>query len=289
MRLGDFPIRYQHDCMQCGIACIQMICRFYKKNYSLEYLSQFCFVTTEGVSLLGIKEVAKKLGLSTVCGKFSVTQLSKIRRPCILHWNQNHFVVLHRISKNGKYFHIADPGKGLICYDRKEFESHWICFQTDGEKFGISMFLTPTKEFYRHSCEQTPEKRTFRFLFGYLRKYKKYFIQIILGLAVGCLLQLIMPFLTQWIVDIGISNKDIGLIWLILLGELMIVIGRTASDFIRRWLLLHISMRINISLVSDFFINCLSSLFAISSFLWRKHIATFVVHVRFLVNNISIN
>lgn len=123
---------------------------------------------------------------------------------------------------------------------------------TDGEPSGIVMQLTPTEEFYKHDYEKTEEKRSFRFLFGYLKQYRRYFTQIVLGLALGCVLQLLMPFLTQAIVDLGIKHKDISFIWLILIGELMIVIGRTATDFIRRWLLLHISMRINISLVSDF-------------------------------------
>lgn len=128
---------------------------------------------------------------------------------------------------------------------------------TDGEPSGIVMQLTPTEEFYKHDYEKTEEKRSFRFLFGYLKQYRRYFTQIVLGLALGCVLQLLMPFLTQAIVDLGIKHKDISFIWLILIGELMIVIGRTATDFIRRWLLLHISMRINISLVSDFFIKLL--------------------------------
>ncbi len=140
---------------------------------------------------------------------------------------------------------------------KKEFESHWLSSMTDGEPSGIVMQLTPTEEFYKHDYEKTEEKRSFRFLFGYLKQYRRYFTQIILGLALGCVLQLLMPFLTQAIVDLGIKHQDIGFIWLILLGELMIVIGRTATDFIRRWLLLHISMRINISLVSDFFIKLL--------------------------------
>lgn len=119
------------------------------------------------------------------------------------------------------------------------------------------MFLEPNEQFICDSTAYSPKKRSFRFLSNYLIQYKKYFIQIIAGLILGCLLQLIFPFLTQAIVDIGIRNNDIKFIWLILLGELMIVIGRTATDFIRRWLLLHISIRINISLVSDFFIKLL--------------------------------
>lgn len=109
---------------------------------------------------------------------------------------------------------------------------------------------------YRNDL-QTDEKRSFKFLFGYIKQYRKYFGQIVLGRLVGSLLQLILPLLTQSIVDVGIKNQDIGFIWLILLGQLMLTVSRTAIDFIRRWLLLHISMRINISLVSDFFIKLL--------------------------------
>lgn len=241
--------------MQCGIACLAMICRYYGKDYSLEYLDGFCHANIAGVSMLGIAEGAKNVGFQTMTATASTEELKEITLPCILHWNQNHFVILHNILKNGKRYEIADPGKGLISYTRKEFESHWISSSTDGEPSGIVMQLTPTKDFYCHNCNNTAQKRSFRFLLGYLKQYSKYFTQIIIGLAVGCILQLIMPFLTQWIVDIGIRHKDIRFIWLILLGELMIVAGRTATDFIRRRLLLHISMRINISLVSDFFIK----------------------------------
>lgn len=247
----------QHDSMQCGVACLAMICRHYGKDYSLEYLDGFCHANIAGVSMLGIADGAKSVGFQTMTAAASTDELKEITLPCILHWNQNHFVVLYDISGNGKRYKIADPGKGLISYTRKELESHWISSVTDGEPSGTVMQLTPTKDFYSHICDKTAEKRSFRFLFGYLKQYRKYFTQIILGLAIGCILQLIMPFLTQWIVDIGIRHKDISFIWLVLLGELMIVIGRTATDFIRRWLLLHISMRINISLVSDFFIKLL--------------------------------
>lgn len=247
----------QHDSMQCGVACLSMICRHYGKEYSLEYLDGFCHANVSGVSMLGIADGAACVGLQTMTAAAASHELGDIKLPCILHWNQEHFVVLYEISKNGKRYKVADPGKGLITYTKKEFESHWLSSMTDGEPSGIVMQLTPTEEFYKHDYEKTEEKRSFRFLFGYLKQYRRYFTQIILGLALGCVLQLLMPFLTQAIVDLGIKHKDIGFIWLILLGELMIVIGRTATDFIRRWLLLHISMRINISLVSDFFIKLL--------------------------------
>ncbi len=254
--MSSFYLCKQKDSMQCGIACLSMICSHYKKGYSIETLSKYCFATTEGVSLLGISEAANKLGLHTVCGRLSINQLSQVERPCILHWNQNHFVVLYKV-KNGKKYYIADPGKGLITYSLEEFRNHWVSTTLGGDEKGIAMLLEPTAEFGKLKEDNTTEKRSFKFLFGYIKQYRKYFTQIVLGLLVGCLLQLIMPFLTQSIVDVGIKNQDIGFIWLVLLGQLMLTVSRTVIDFIRRWLLLHISMRINISLVSDFFIKLL--------------------------------
>ena len=180
--------------MQCGVTCLQMICRYYKKIYSIystDTLHQYCFATNEGVSLLGISDAAKKLGLRTVCGRITVNQLNASSLPCILHWNQNHFVVLYKIRR-GKTFYIADPGKGKIKYTKEEFRRHWISTTSQGEEAeGI------------HS---------FRFLMGYLKQYRRYFVQIALGLLVGSLLQLILPFLTQAIVDLGIKHQDIKLI-----------------------------------------------------------------------------
>ena len=157
-------------------------------------------------------------------------------------------------------FYVADPGKGLVTYSLNEFKQHWISTSSNGEDKGIAMFLETTPAFFTYNmeCEENvKEKRSFRFLFGYVKKYRKYFGQIILGLVIGSLLLLVLPFLTQSIVDVGIKNQDIGFVWLILLGQLILTISRTAIDFIRRWLLLHISLRINISLVSDFFIKLL--------------------------------
>lgn len=247
----------QHDAMQCGVACLAMICRHYGIDYSLGYLDGFCHASASGVSMLGIADAASCVGLETMTVLASTDELREIKLPCILHWNQNHFVVLYGISRNGSSFKIADPGKGLITYSREEFESHWISSMTGGSPSGTVMQLLPTPIFCNGESGNNGERRSFRFLFGYLKQYRRYFTQIILGLALGCVLQLIMPFLTQAIVDLGIKHRDISLIWLILLGELMIVTGRTATGFIRRWLLLHISMRINISLISDFFIKLL--------------------------------
>ena len=246
--------------MMCGITCLQMVCKHFGREISLRTLSKLCVATSEGVSMLGVNEAANKLGLRTMCARTDFDTLSKATLPCVLHWDQNHFVVLYKVKK-GKKFYVADPGKGLVKYNLEEFKSHWISTRSNGEEKGIAMFLEPTPAFYSRKEDGDGEKnknpRSFRFLFGYVKKYKRYFGQVVLGMVVGSLLQLVLPFLTQSIVDVGIKNQDLGFIWLILLGQLMLTFSRTAIDFIRRWLLLHISMRVNISLVSDFFIKLL--------------------------------
>lgn len=242
------------------MACLQIICKYYRKRVSSAFLSKVVSVSKNGASLLAIYDVANKIGFHTIGGRVGIKTLSSSLLPCILHWNQNHFVVLYKVWK-GKKFYVADPGKGLVKYNLEEFKSHWISTRSNGEEKGIAMFLEPTPAFYSHKEDSESEKdknpRSFRFLFGYVKKYRRYFGQVVLGMIVGSLLQLVLPFLTQSIVDVGIKNQDIGFIWLILLGQLMLTFSRTAIDFIRRWLLLHISMRINISLVSDFFIKLL--------------------------------
>ena len=255
----SFKCIIQSDSMMCGITCLQMVCKHFGREVSLRTLSKLCVATSEGVSMLGVNEAANKLGLRTMCARTDFDTLSKATLPCVLHWNQNHFVVLYKVRK-ARIFYVADPGKGLVKYNLEEFGKHWVSTVSQGEEKGIAMFLEPTLEFYSHKVDNEEEDgspRSFQFLFGYIKQYRKYFGQIVLGLLVGSLLQLILPFLTQSIVDVGIKNQNIGFIWLILLGQLMLTISRTAIDFIRRWLLLHISLRINISLVSDFFIKLL--------------------------------
>ena len=252
-----FKVVKQKDSMQCGIACLSSICLHYGVKYSLTFLEELCHPTSEGISLKAIADGANKLGLHTRTGLITEDYFEENNMPCILHWGQNHFVVLYKINKSKTRFYIADPAKGLMIFTRQEFCNHWICTRSNGEEKGIAMFLSPTEKFGDIQCQDVGEKRSFAFLFGYITKYRKYFLQIILGLLLGCGLQLVMPFLTQSIVDIGIAHKNINFVWLVLVGELIIVTARTVTDFIRRWLLLHISMRINISLVSDFFIKLL--------------------------------
>lgn len=251
--MGDFFVQ-QKDAMQCGIACLAMVCRHYGRHIGIDDIEPMCPSGREGVSMLALSETADALGLENVTAKFAIDRLAELPLPCILHWDQNHFVVLHKVGRRSRSYHVADPGKGLIKYSAEEFASHW---GTDESGKGIAMVLQPTDDFRVELRKEHSQKRSLRFIMSYVARYRRHFVQILLGLLAGSLMQMLMPFLTQAIVDAGIRRNDIGLIWLILLGELMIVVGRTATDFIRRWLLLHISMRVNISLLSDFFIKLL--------------------------------
>ena len=210
--------------------------------------------------MLGISKAAETIGFKTVGGRLSFDTLAfEVPLPCIVHWNQNHFVVVYKIKKHkkGKYtVYVADPGKGLVSYTQEEFCEHWVSTKTNGEEKGVALLLEPTEQFYaQNDTETAPTQSRAKFLWNYLKKYKRFFTQLILGLLLGSLLQLIFPFLTQAIVDTGIGGKDIGFVWLVLLAEMMLLFSRTAIDFIRSKILLHISTRINISLISDFFIK----------------------------------
>ena len=246
--------------MDCGPSCLAMIVKYYGKDVSIEQLRKICSLGKDGVSLLGISKAAETIGLKTIGGRLSLNTLAhEIPLPCIVHWNQNHFVVVYKIKKHNKEkytVYVADPGKGHVTYTKEEFCEHWISTKTNGEEKGIALLLEPTEQFYaQNDTKAVPTQRRVKFLWNYLKKYKRFFTQLILGLLLGSLLQLIFPFLTQAIVDTGIGGKDIGFVWLVLLAEMMLLFSRTAIDFIRSKILLHISTRINISLISDFFIK----------------------------------
>ena len=250
----------QCDAMDCGPSCLAMIAGHYGLRLERDDLRHSCSLGKEGVSLLAISKAAEKVGFKTIGGRLNLEMLAtEVPLPCIAHWNQNHFVVVYKIKKNrrNKYIvYVADPGKGLVTYTKEEFCEHWICTQTNGEERGIALLLEPTEQFYSQNDSKTGQiKNRVFFLWRYLKKYQKFLIQLIFGLLLGSLLQLILPFLTQAIVDTGIGGKDLGFVWLVLLAQMMLLFSRTFIDFIRSKILLHISTRINISLLSDFFIK----------------------------------
>lgn len=178
--MHSFPLTLQHDSMQCGIACLQMICKYFGRDYTLSALSKHCFATTEGVSLLGISEAADTLGLHTLSARATVDELAENPLPAILHWNQNHFVVLYKVKK-GRKFYISDPAKGRITYGYDEFIAHWASTLSYGRPAGIVMFFEMTPAFFELKMDgmtDASERRSFRFLFGYIKKYRKYFYRL---------------------------------------------------------------------------------------------------------------
>ncbi len=246
----SFPFVKQPDAMDCGPACLKMVAGFYKMGFSLESLRKKCYITREGVSFLGLSEAADSLGFRTIGVKISFDMLiENVPLPCIVHWRQKHFIVIYKI-KNDK-IRVADPALGLISYSREEFVKSWASTITDGKPAGLVLIIEPTPALFENESEHE-KANGFRFLFKYFRLYKKYIYQLVLGLLLGSCIQLVIPFLTQSIVDIGLNNNDIGFIYLILFAQLALVFGRMSVEFIRGWLLLHIGARVNVAVISGF-------------------------------------
>lgn len=250
-----FTVYRQLDAMDCGPTCLRMVAKHYGKNYSLEYLREQSHITREGVSLLGISEAAEKIGFRTLAAKITFAQLDEeATLPCILHWNQKHFVVLppqnyDRKKKKDKIL-VADPGHGMVKVDRETFLRSWM-----GEgKEGIVLMLEPTEQFYLEKEEQA-ERTGFKFLFSYLRPYRKYVFQLFLSILIASVFSLVGPFLTQGLVDYGINHQNLGFVYLVLISQLVVFAGSTAIEMIRSWIMLHMNSRINISIISDFLIK----------------------------------
>jgi ATP-binding cassette subfamily B protein len=246
----SFPFVKQPDAMDCGPSCLKMVAGFYKKSFSLETLRKKCFITKEGVSFLGLSEAADSLGFRTLGVKIPFSRLvESVPLPCIVHWRQKHFIVVYKIKKNRVY--VADPALGLTDFSREEFIRNWSGTVVDGQPVGLVLIMEPTPSLYENE-DEVVKSSGFRFLWKYFRLYKKYLLQLVLGLFIGSLIQLIIPFLTQAIIDIGLNNNDISFIYLILFAQLALVIGRMSVEFIRGWLLLHIGTRVNVAIVSGF-------------------------------------
>ncbi len=251
MRLKSYPYYQQLDAMDCGPTCLRMIAKYYGKTFTLQQLRDKMFVGREGVSLLSISDAAEEIGFRTLAAKIPFDKMAEeVTFPCIAHWQQYHFVVIYSIKNN--VVTVADPANGIIKYTKEEFLRGWKA--SDREE-GVVLLFEPTPDFFIKTGDDAPNKKGFKFLFSYLYAYRKFLGQLLVGLAVGSVLQLIFPFLTQSLVDYGINNRDIGFVYTILLAQLMLFVSRTSVDLIRSWILLHIGTRINISIISDFLIK----------------------------------
>ena len=246
-----FPHYHQLDAMDCGPTCLRMIAKYYGRTYSIQYLRECAHITHEGVSMLGISDAAEQIGFRTMGVRVTLEQLEKeVPFPCVLHWNQRHFVVCYKIKK-GKYC-IADPASKKVVYNKDEFERCWFSSLVEGKDTGTVLLLEPGPNFYEQEEEIKDKKQGLSFFFRYLTPYKRELFQLILGMLTASILQLIMPFLTQSLVDTGIRDGNLSFITLILIAQLVIFIAKLSVDFIRSWILLHVNTRINIALISDF-------------------------------------
>ena len=252
--MKHFPHFTQHDVMDCGPTCLRMVAAFYGRHYSLEGLREKSFITREGVSMLGISEAAEKIGFRSICVQVGFEKLKEAPLPCIIHWNQQHFVVVYKLTD--KHVWVADPGAGKLKYTKEEFCNCWLSSRKNEENTGVALLLEPTPEFYTTEDEgDEVNRKGFSFLYSYLRPYRGLVGQLLLGLLLGSMIQLMLPFLTQSVVDFGINNQNLGFIYLVLIAQLMLSFSSSAVEFIRGWILLHLGTRINIALISDFLIK----------------------------------
>jgi len=253
--MKKFPFYRQLDQMDCGPTCLKMIAKHYGKVYDREFLRQLANITRDGVSLGGIAEAAEKIGFQSLAVNITYETLAEdIPLPCIAYWRQRHFIVVHRIDKKGVY--VADPAFGLTTYSKDEFLRGWLNskrIKDDDE--GLLLLLETTPNF-ENTQEQLPKKGLgFRFLFPYFKPYRKYIIQLFIGLFVASLVQLVFPFLTQAIVDKGINYQNLNFVNIVLIAQIFLFTSQTAIQLIRNWLLLYITGRINIKIISDFLIK----------------------------------
>ena len=249
-----FPFYMQLDGMDCGPSCLRMVAKYYGRSFSIQQLREKSYILRNGVNMLGLSEAAESIGLRSLCVRTTVQKLKdQARFPCIIHWNQEHFVVLYQITKKKDkwFFHIADPAHGLLKYEEEEFKACWVSTVKNGTEKGVTMFLEITPQFYEAEAIKY-EGISIWFLLKYIKPYQSMIRQLFVGLALGSLLQLALPFLTQSIVDQGIGHRNLNFIQLVLIAQLVLVISRTLIDVIRRTILLHISTRVNVSLISDF-------------------------------------
>ena len=253
-----FPLYNQNEVMDCGPACLRMISKYYGHHYSLQTLRQKCFITREGVSLLGISDAAESIGFRTCGVKITGEQLvNEAMLPCILYWNNSHFVVCYKIKRKrgGKLiFYIADPASQRLQYEEDEFKKCWLGVTlADVNRRGIALLLEPNANFA--NIEEEPErssKKSLLFFLRYLFPYKSQFAQLALGMALGSVLQMAFPILTQSLVDVGIGERNLSFITLILIAQLFLFVSQLAVGYIRSWIMLHINTRVDVALISDF-------------------------------------
>jgi len=252
MLFKGFPFEYQLDSMDCGPACLKIIAKYFGKYYSLQHLRDLCGITREGVSFLDLSYGAEKIGLHTLAIKTDIKNLhTKVPLPCIIHWKNSHFIVVYKTSSS-KIF-VSDPAKGLISYSLSEFEKGWY---KSGEENGAILAIEPMADFMQRDLEEKNErKKTFENVFGYFKPYRKSFSTIFVVMIIATALQGLLPFISKAVIDVGIQTRDLNFINLVLIANIIIILSVAISGAVRDWLLMHITARVNISLISDYLIK----------------------------------
>jgi len=247
-----FPFEYQLDAMDCGPACLKIIAKYFGKYYSLQYLRDLCGITREGVSFLDLSYGAEKIGLHTLAVKADIQTLhEKVPLPCIVHWKNSHFIVVYKTGKQ-KVF-VSDPAKGLLSYSREEFKKGWYKKE---EATGAILAVEPMADFlHRDLEERTERKKTFEHVLGYFMPYRRNFTTIVVIMLIATALQGLLPFISKAVIDVGIQTRDLNFINLVLIANIVIIVSVTISGAVRDWLLLHITSRVNIALISDYLIK----------------------------------
>lgn len=252
MKKTAFPFYRQLDYRDCGPTCLRMVAKFYGKTFSREFLRDKAGITRMGVTMAGIADAAEIIEMRTLGMRIALESLiTEAPTPFIVPWRQKHFVVVYKTTKNSIF--VADPAQGLLEYQHKDFLEAWTSAQ---DKTGFVLLLEPNQNFFSLKEDRTNNKN-FSFLWSYLKPYKKLVNQLLIGLLVGTTIQFIMPFLMQSVVDIGVNNQDISFIYLILIAQLVLFISQTLVSIFREWLLLHVTGRFSIKMVSDFLFKML--------------------------------
>ena len=253
-----YPFFRQLDSMDCGLSCLRMVAAYYGRRFQLADLRDMCYANRNGVTMLGISDAAEAIGFRCVGIK---TAFERLRRhvilPCIIHWRQDHFAVVYKIKVKGEgnklrgYVLVADPAYGLVKYSVAEFLDGWLADREKGEDKGTVLMLSPTMRFY-YGDEREEKRYRLSHFFSYIRPHTRMFVQVMLGMLMGLLIQMIFPFLTQSMVDVGILNNNLNFIILVLVAQMILSLSQMAVGFIQSWILLHVTTRINIALIADF-------------------------------------
>lgn len=255
--MKKFPFIMQFDSNDCGPTCVRMIAKYYGKDYSAEEIVQKTGLSKQGITLSDIADVAEAIGLKTLAVNVDIdTLVNDAPLPCIAYWKQRHFIVVYKIKTNKIY--VADPAYGTLKLTKQEFMHGWLGKDSEIRSEGLLMLLETTPSFFEYKNINNKKKNGIWSLSPYFKAHRKVIYQLLLGLFIASTIQIITPFLTQAVVDYGINYQDLNFIYIILVAQLMLFLSRSFNTMIRDWLLLHLSTRVNIALISDFLIKLMS-------------------------------